>query len=121
VPAGFPNLGSTNASVNIFNGSASTANVAVHFLDRNGANLAGAVVPGGSGPSDVYPGETGAATVAVAAGTTRIVPWHTALGNPATDANTPATIRIVSDQPVVVGVGVSFGGFFQIHCQFLHP
>ena len=59
--------------------------------------------------------------MAVASGTTRIVQWHTALGNPATDANVPSTVQIVSDQPVAVGVGVNFGGFYQIPCFFVHP
>lgn len=45
-PANYTNAGSTNGALHVFNGGALTANVAVHFLNKNGLNLAGAVVPG---------------------------------------------------------------------------
>ena len=53
------------AEINIFIGSATTANVAAHFLAKNGANLAGLSIPATS-PVVTYLGQTGNATVAVA-------------------------------------------------------
>jgi hypothetical protein len=42
--------GNTNASLLVFNGSASMANVSVHFLNKDGSNLAGVNVPGATPP-----------------------------------------------------------------------
>src|ERR1700741_3363201 len=48
-PASYPNAGSnTAADLYVFNGSSATANVAVHILDKNGNNLAGANIQGTS-------------------------------------------------------------------------
>jgi len=54
--------GNSQSNLYVFNGSSSTANIAVNFLDRNGANLVGVTIPGTS-PASTYPGETGASTV----------------------------------------------------------
>ncbi len=120
LPATIANLGSVLGTIDVFNGSASTANVAIHILNKDGVNLAGQPV-NGSAPPAVFPGETGATTVAVAPGSTRVVNWATALGDPSAGGNTPATIQIVSDQPVAVGVGIAWSGYNNIPCFFLHP
>lgn len=118
-PANYFSGGNTNASVFVYNGTAVTANVAVQILNRDGVNLAGVPVPGAGGPP--YPGQTGAATVPVLAGSTLIVSWLTAQGNPATGGNVAATVRVVSDQPIVVGSNIEFSGFHPTGCGHLHP
>ena len=46
-PAHYPNMGSNSrADLYVFNGSTSTANVAVHILNKDGVNLFGQVIPG---------------------------------------------------------------------------
>src|SRR5262245_56622247 len=94
----------------VYNGSVVTAKVAVKFLRRDGINLSGIQVPGASA-GVVYPGQTGASTVPVAAGNTLVV--HYTQGVP-TDFqfsnNVPASIRVVSDQPIVVGFILEFDG-----------
>ena len=116
--------GNTNATLSVFNGSASTANVAVHFLNRDGANLFGVAVPGATPPMvgdpvPTYPGQTGAATVPLLAEHTLFVKWITAQGDPAAGGNIPATVRVVSDQPIAVGSNIEFSGFHPVPCSLL--
>jgi hypothetical protein len=119
-PGNYNSGSPTNGAVFVFNGSASTANVAVHFLNKNGVNLAGAAVPVGSGaPPATYPGQSGSATVPVAASNTLITNWTTAAGLPASGGNIPATIRVVSDQPIAVGSNIEFSGFHPVPCSLL--
>lgn len=118
-PANYPNSASnTPADVFIFNGSATAANVALHPLNKDGVNLAGQNIPGTS-PAANYPGQTGGATVPVAAGHTLIVNFQTAQGNPAAGGGVAATIRVVSDQPVAVGTNFQFSGFKPLPCSLL--
>src|SRR5207248_11494293 len=50
-PARFSNAGSNApAELYVFNGSASSANVSMNILDRDGNNLLGHPIPGTSGP-----------------------------------------------------------------------
>ena len=74
----------------------------------------------GSAPAQNYPGETGAATVAVPASTTRILTWV----NPDTSlgccTNVATTVRVTSDQPIAVGSNFQFSGFIPLPCSFLH-
>lgn len=124
-PANYFSGSNTNASLFIFNGSGSTANVAVNFLNKDGLNLAGATVPGATPPSPgdpvpTYPGQSGATTVPLAASNTMIVSWVTAQGNPASGGNIPATVRVTSDQPVAVGSNIEFSGFHPVTCGFVH-
>ncbi|HLL76101.1 MAG TPA: hypothetical protein VK421_12655 [Pyrinomonadaceae bacterium] len=115
-PANYPNSASnTQADVFIFNGSATTANVALHPLNKDGVNLAGTPIPGTS-PAANYPGQTGSATVPVASGNTLIVNFQTATGNPAAGGNVAATVRVISDQPVAVGTNFQFSGFKPLPC-----
>jgi hypothetical protein len=119
-PASYPQAGSgPRADLYVFNGSSTTANVAVHILDKDGNNLAGVNIPG-SAPAQSYPGETGAATVAVAPSNTRIVTWV----NPDTSlgccTNVSMSVRVVSDQPITVGSNFQFSGFIPLPCSFLH-
>jgi hypothetical protein len=120
-PAHFPSAGSSNANIYVFNGSASTANVAVNFLDSTGNNLAGVAVPGAAPPSN-YPGEAGAATSPLGAANTRNIPFVTpTTGGPGFDGvtNVSFTVRVTSDQPIAVGADFVFSGFHPIPCSLL--
>jgi len=124
-PAYYFSGGNTNASLFIFNGSASTANVAVNFLNKDGANLAGVNVPGATppvvgDPIPTYTGQTGATTVPLPSANTMVVSWVTAQGNPASGGNVPATVRVTSDQPIAVGSNIEFSGFHPVTCGFVH-
>jgi hypothetical protein len=123
-PGNYFSGSSTFASVFIFNGSASTANVAMHLLNKDGVNLTGQVVPGASpvnpgDPAPTYPGQTGAATVPLLASNTLVVNWAAAQGDPAAGGNVPATLRVVSDQPIAVGTNIQFSGFHPVPCSLL--
>ena len=111
----------TRADLYVFNGSAVNANVAVHILNKDGANLFGQVIPG-TAPAATYPGQTGATTVPVAPSNTLIVTWQT----PQSYTNPPGldqtkvstTVRVVSDQPVAVGTNFE-GNFSPVACSLL--
>lgn len=123
-PANYFSGGNPPGSLFVFNGSAVSANVAVHFLNKDGANLAGATVPGAVGPNPgdpapTFPGQSGAATVPLGASNTLVVNWVTAQGNPAAGGNVPASIRVVSDQPIAVGSNIEFSGFHPVPCSLL--
>jgi hypothetical protein len=122
-PVTFANAGgSTRADLNVFNASASTANVAINFLDVNGANLAGVAVPVASGTLPAtYPGDGGASTVAVLPAHTRNVNWTTPVSFPDPTTNVVASIRVTSDQPVVVGGIINWSGFIPLPCSYAHP
>ena len=118
-PAVYPMAGSNpRADLYVFNGSAATANVAVHILDKNGNNLAGVNIPG-SNPAATYPGQTGSATVPVAASNTLIVRWVFPQDSPEGGANVSATVRVVSDQPIAVGSDFQWSGFTPLPCTLL--
>ncbi len=105
-PVVFPNNGDVDrGDLYVFNGSSTTANVAVHFLDQAGNNLAGVAVPGASG--SFYPGQTGTTTVSVASMNTLVVTWNMP----------PATVT--SDQPIVVGVDLERAAFKERPCSLL--
>jgi hypothetical protein len=107
-----------NNDIDIFNGSSTTANVAAHFLAKDGTNLAGAVIPG-TNPVATYPGQTGSTTVALPSQNTLIIPYQTGSGNRATDNGLLATVSVVSDQPIVVGFQIAFGAFQATPCSLL--
>jgi hypothetical protein len=121
-PAHRPNAaGSPRDDVYVFNGSSSTANIAVNILDRNGTNLAGVTIPGSS-PARAYPGETGSSTVALAAGHTRDVDWvMPTTSGPGFDGitNVAITVRVTSDKPIVVGANFEFNGDIPSQCSLL--
>jgi hypothetical protein len=121
-PASYPNTGgSPRADVYVFNGSSSTANVAINILDRDGTNLAGANIPG-SNPVTTYPGETGANTVPLLPAHTRDVNWVSpATGLPDSDGftNVSFAVRVTSDQPIAVGTNLSFSGPMPVPCSLL--
>jgi hypothetical protein len=120
-PLNYGNAASVNALLHVFNGTSSTANVAVNFLNKNGVNLVGVTVPG-SAPASAFPGQTGAATVPVAASNTLVMPWVTASGGSSADGgNFPATLRVTADQPVVVGTHIFFTGLTVVPCAQVHP
>jgi hypothetical protein len=119
-PANFPNVGSTTrADLYVFNGSPTTANVAVHILDRDGNNLSGVTVPGSS-PAATYPGQTGSATIPVASGHTLNLNWLTPqTSGPGFDGvtNVSATVRVTSDQSIAVSTNFQFSGFHATPCS----
>ena len=120
-PAHFPSASSSNGNIYVFNGSTSTANVAVNFLDSAGNNLAGVAVPGAAPPAN-YPGEAGAATSPLAAANTRNIPFVTpTTGGPGFDGvtNVSFSVRVTSDQPIAVGADFVFSGFHPIPCSLL--
>ncbi len=118
-PASYPMAGSNaRADLYVFNGSTATANVAVHILDKNGTNLAGVTIPGSSPPL-TYPGQTGSATVPVAAANTLIVKWVFPQDSPEGGANVSMAVRVVSDQPIAVGSDFQWSGFKPLPCSLL--
>ena len=113
--------GSPRDDVYVFNGSAVTANIAVNILDSTGNNLQGVTIPD-SNPAQTYPGEAGANTVTLAAGHTRDVQWvMPTTSGPGFDGvtNVAYTVRVTSDQPVVVGALFSFQGDIPSQCSLL--
>ncbi|HEV7746832.1 MAG TPA: hypothetical protein VGO56_17685 [Pyrinomonadaceae bacterium] len=120
-PAHFPKAGSSTGNIYVFNGSSSTANVAVNFLDSTGNNLAGVSVPGAA-PPVTYPGDSGVATSPLAAANTRNIPFSTpTTAGPGFDGvtNVAFSVRVTSDQPIAVGADFSFSGFHPIPCGML--
>jgi hypothetical protein len=116
-PAHFPHAGTSTGDIYVFNGSSSTATIAVNFLGRDGNNLAGVAVPGGGGAT--YPGEAGTSTVTLDAGHTRDVPFTLPdTTDPVT--NVSFTVRVTSsDQPIAVGADFPFSGFHPIPCSLV--
>ena len=107
-PAYLPQAGSNSrADLYVHNLSSSSANVSVNILNKDGNNLVGQTIPGTS-PAQTYPGEANGATVPVAANQTRIINWlmPTNSGTPAADVS--VSVRVVSDQPVVVASNFQF-------------
>lgn len=126
-PINYKNAGSTIGTVYVFNGGGSTANIATHWLNANGVNLAGVVVPGATppnpgDPAPVYPGQTGATTVPLPPLNTYIQEWYTAqFLDPAAGGNVAISLMVVSDQPITVGTNIVFSGFHAVPCSALHP
>jgi hypothetical protein len=89
-------------------------------LDRDGANLTGQAIPGTS-PVTNYPGEAGAATTALLPAHTRDVNWlmPATSGAPGLDGITRVafSVRVTSDQPIVVGSNFQFGGNMPNQCS----
>jgi hypothetical protein len=97
--------GSSPASLYVYNGSGTNANVAVNVLDSNGNNLVGTPIPGSGGQN--YPGETGASTVSLADTHTRVLEWVLPT-NSGLAPDVSVTVRVTSDQPVVVASHFQF-------------
>ena len=121
-PASLPNAGGgSRADVYVFNGSTSPATIAVNILDANGNNLTGQPIP--NSPGQTYPGEAGSSTVTLAAAHTRDLNWPV----PATGPNPPfdgttnvaVSVRVTSNQPVVVGANFQFNGNLPSQCSLL--
>lgn len=122
-PAHLPNAaGSPRDDVYVFNGSGTTANISVNILDRDGNNLATHNIPGSPGPITTYPGEADGVTVTLASGHTRDVTWPMpTTSQPDSDGvtNVAFTVRVTSDQPVVVGANFQFNGSIPSQCSLL--
>jgi hypothetical protein len=121
-PAHFAQAGSnTRADLYVFNGGSASANIAVNILDRDGNNLAGVTVPGTS-PASTYPGQAGSATVPLASAHTLNVNWQMPqTGGPGLDGITHVSfsVRVTSDQPIVVGSDFQWSGFHPLPCSLL--
>jgi hypothetical protein len=118
-PANYDIGNNSSAEIDIFNGSGTTANVAAHFLAKNGTNLTGATIPG-TNPTATYPGQSGSATVALGPGNTLILPYVTGAGTRANNNGLMASVSVTSDQPIVVGSMMANGPPNAIPCSFLH-
>ena len=121
-PANLPNYGGiARDDLYVFNGSSMTANVAVNILDKDGNNLTGVTIPGSS-PATTYPGEAGAATVPLLPAHTRNLNWANPItGGSGFDGVTHVsfTVRVKSDQLIVVGSDFQFGGVQAVPCSLL--
>jgi hypothetical protein len=124
-PVNFHNAGTTTDYLFVFNGSASSANLAINFLGKDGTNLSGQPIPVSAGtippgdPAPLYPGQTGASTVSLAAANTMFLTWYTGQGNLNTDTNIAVTVRITSDQPIVATQNMMWSGFLIAPCALL--
>lgn len=123
-PAHYANSGgTTQGDIYVFNGGASSANVAVNILNKDGVNLAGETVPGtNTTPATTYPGQTGTSTVPLAAASTMGVTFTLpAISfSPAPDpAKISWSVRVTSDQPIVVSSNFQFSGFHPTPCSLL--
>lgn len=100
-PASYPNFGSTpTAYVYTFNGSASPASVSVRFYDKFGNDLATHNIPGTSSPVQQYPDVS---NVSVAPNSTLDVSFFTPATSPHPTNDVVFSVKVTSDQPVVVG------------------
>src|SRR5437868_550721 len=118
-PAHYPNgPGGAQADLYIVNGGSSTAATAVNILDKDGVNLAGASIPGSS-PASTYPGETGASTVPLAAGGTRKLEWQLPGTSIDPITNVSFSVRVTSDQPIVVGTNFQHFENSPLPCMLL--
>ncbi|HEY6045302.1 MAG TPA: hypothetical protein VIU65_01795 [Pyrinomonadaceae bacterium] len=111
----YHNGGNNTSNLYVYNGSASTADVAVNFLDINGTNLVGVAIPG-SAP-EIYPGETGVATTPVLSKHTRNLTWTMPHASPDPTTNVAYTIQVTSNQPIVVGAILLGSGFMPNQCE----
>ncbi|MGZ5435615.1 MAG: hypothetical protein ACXW3F_06115, partial [Pyrinomonadaceae bacterium] len=117
-PAQYPNSGPGHpANLYVFNGSGSSAAVAVNILDKDGNNLTGVAIPGAGGLT--YPGNAGASTSPLAGGATRTEAWQSpGTASPTYDGvtNTSFSVRITSDQPIGVGSNFNYFGNHALPC-----
>lgn len=119
-PINFHNAGTTTDYLFVYNGSSSTANIAINPLSTNGTNLAGAAIPVSMGqPPSNYPGQTGTSTTPLASGSTLFLTWATGEGNLNTATNIAVTMRITSDQPIVAVQNMMWSGFLITPCTLL--
>jgi hypothetical protein len=117
-PISIPKSGGNSAiDLSIFNGSANTANIAVHILNEAGTNLAGHNIPG-TNPVAQYPGQTGSNTVALAAKNTLHVEFQVAQAQ-IDPPNIGTSVHVTSDNPVAVGINIQWGGEFPRPCMLL--
>jgi hypothetical protein len=122
-PANFPGTGSNpRHDIYVFNGSSSTANVSVNILDKDGNNLLGQNIPG-SNPAQNYTGHANGSTVPVLPAHTLNVNWlaPATAGAPGLDGVTRVafSVRVTSDQPIVVGHDFHWQEFVSVPCTLL--
>jgi hypothetical protein len=112
--------GSPRSDVYVFNGGAAAANVSVNILNSVGVNLLGHTIPG-SNPARLYPGDADGATVSLNPTNTRDVNWVApeANDNPASNPDVAFSIRITSNQPIVVGANIEVNSGFPSQCSLL--
>ena len=107
-----------NAFLTVFNASASTANVSVNFLSANGTNLSGTVDIPGQPAGTKYPGNITGNTTAIAAANTLSFAYPTPSTN---NSNASLSIRVTSDQVIVVGQEFQSANIFTQTCNQVHP
>lgn len=120
-PASFPNTaGNPRHDLYVFNGSSSTANVSVNILDANGNNLQGHNVPG-TNPVTQYSGQADGNSVPLLPAHTLDVNWQSPQTSSPSDGVTDVafSVRVTSDQPVVVGHNFRFNDFVSVPCSLL--
>jgi len=115
-PANYDFGNNGQADLNIFNAGAATANVTAHFLAKDGSNLAGQPIPA-TNPVVNYPGQVGNATVPIANLNTRITSYMTGGGLRQNSNALLASIHVISDQPIVVGMTLFSGPPQSIPCS----
>jgi hypothetical protein len=96
------------------------ADVSVNILNATGVNLLGHTIPG-SNPAQLYPGDADGATVSLNPSNTRDVNWVApeATATPATNPDVAFSIRITSNQPIVVGANIEVNGTLPSQCHLL--
>jgi hypothetical protein len=117
-PGTFASGGNGGATLFVFNGSSSTANIAVHFLAKDGTNLAGQSVAGANPPA-TYPGQSGSSTVPLNASNTLVLRWTFPITDLDLSGSVPATITVTSDQPVAGSTNIEFSGYHPTPCSLL--
>jgi hypothetical protein len=114
--------GNTRADLYVFNGGTTNANIAVNILDRDGNNLASHNIPG-TNPARNYPGQTGTTTVPLAPAHTLDIDWMTPqTGSPPQFdgiTNVSFSVRVTSDQPIVVASDFWWSGPATRPCSLL--
>ena len=112
--------GSPRTDVYVFNGGAVPADVSINILNSVGVNLLGHNIPGSFGPV-TYPGDADGVTVSLNPANTRDVNWvaPAAGANPASDPDVAFSIRVTSNQPIVVGANIEVNGNMPNQCSLL--
>jgi len=94
------------------------ADVSVNILNATGVNLLGHTIPGSA---QTYPGDADGATVSLNPANTRDVNWvaPAAGATPSSDPDVAFSIRITSNQPIVVGSNIEVNGTLTNQCSLL--
>ena len=103
----------TRADLYVYNGGTAAAGVSVNIYDQNGNDLTGVNIPG-TAPAAQYPG---ASNTPVQPNATLNLTWQTPAEN--LGGSISYSVRVTSDQPIVVGSDFQFSGFKPLPCSLL--